>query len=106
MHRSDWRWIDGDGGTMSTTDHLSRRERDFHPENESHLNHQNHRHGSTSFQNQNQTHGQAQVPHGQNTGSIPGHQKGKSSHRCTYEGCGKTFATIAHMKRHLKTREL
>ena len=27
------------------------------------------------------------------------------SHYCTYDGCEKAFATVAHMKRHLKTRE-
>jgi hypothetical protein len=32
--------------------------------------------------------------------------KEKKVHRCTYEGCDKTFITLAHVRRHLRTREL
>jgi hypothetical protein len=31
--------------------------------------------------------------------------KERKVHKCTYEGCDKTFITLAHVRRHLRTRE-
>lgn len=47
-----------------------------------------------------------------NSGKGKGKETGKSKvkplkkvHKCTFEGCDKTFITPAHVRRHLRTRE-
>lgn len=45
---------------------------------------------------------------GMNKGKETGKKKvkpAKKVHKCTHEGCDKTFITPAHVRRHLRTRE-